>query len=610
MHQVLSRRRPSTPQSGYVMATTALLLLPLMVFAAFAVDVGAWYAEADQAQRAADAAALAAVVELPKLNKAETVALEIVQKNGFDDAILVASGAPFDTTETRPQVRVDKLNDQSLRVHVQTKGDSYFGKVVLDDIDIERYAGAEYNLPVPMGSPQNILGYPVAAKIHDGAVVSASYGGLEDCDDIVAGFAAGRICASGNTLTLHGFCQSSHTGDLRSGGFVAGPNIDAWGCTIDVPDGVGSYSAGRDFVSPPASAGVIEFPTHDPDGYYYVVEVPAAAAYTPELWVFDAPFCTNDVVSGGDTLYWGGEGASNATGNRMQFRAWDMSLTPLDESELAGPPQLTWSVPSADLGLCKRWMNTGITFTRNAALGPTEPQRWYVQVRNDPAFRGGWAKGLGFFSLQVRMGGAETVCDARSTPTCPRLYARDSLPIRAVVRKDGSGNNLPTTFYLAQLDENVHQGKTLEVTMYDIGERMEYVRFLDPGGNPLDFTWDIIDGGPVNMISSDPPPWPSEEVAGPSCGAASGANTNPCLNVWPTVGGYRYAAWGSGGPAAYRFQGRQLRVMIPLDTNVTDWDMTGPGEGWFTVEYVTSDVAVDTTTWGVRVIGDPVRLTE
>ncbi|MEZ5226562.1 MAG: pilus assembly protein TadG-related protein [Acidimicrobiales bacterium] len=47
-------------QAGYVLATTALLLIPLMIFAALAVDVGGWYAQATQAQRAADAAALAA----------------------------------------------------------------------------------------------------------------------------------------------------------------------------------------------------------------------------------------------------------------------------------------------------------------------------------------------------------------------------------------------------------------------------------------------------------------------------------------------------------------------------------------------------------------------
>ena len=72
-------------EAGYIMATTALMLIPMLIFAAFAVDVGSWYVEAQKIQRASDAAALAGVVWMPDENKAREAALEITAINGYED---------------------------------------------------------------------------------------------------------------------------------------------------------------------------------------------------------------------------------------------------------------------------------------------------------------------------------------------------------------------------------------------------------------------------------------------------------------------------------------------------------------------------------------------
>ena len=53
------------PERGYTTAMTAFLLIPMMIFAGFAVDVGSLYTRAMEIQRAADAAALAGVVWMP-----------------------------------------------------------------------------------------------------------------------------------------------------------------------------------------------------------------------------------------------------------------------------------------------------------------------------------------------------------------------------------------------------------------------------------------------------------------------------------------------------------------------------------------------------------------
>src|SRR5690349_4242481 len=71
---------------GYALIMTALLLVPLMVMTAFAVDVGAWYAQSTRIQRAADAASLAGVPYVAtNLNLARELAYDAAAANGFTD---------------------------------------------------------------------------------------------------------------------------------------------------------------------------------------------------------------------------------------------------------------------------------------------------------------------------------------------------------------------------------------------------------------------------------------------------------------------------------------------------------------------------------------------
>ena len=88
------------------MIMSALLILPLLAFAGFATDVGSWYAQASRMQRAADAAALAGVVWLPDATQAETVALDVAERNGFADGV-------DGITVTVQQVGPDRLNVSS-----------------------------------------------------------------------------------------------------------------------------------------------------------------------------------------------------------------------------------------------------------------------------------------------------------------------------------------------------------------------------------------------------------------------------------------------------------------------------------------------------------------
>src|SRR5690606_665016 len=132
---------------GYVLALSGLLVIPLMAFVGFAVDLGSWYARAGTIQSASDAAALAGVTYLPDFAKAEQAALEVAARNGFVDG------------EDDISIEVVNLGAQRLRVEIRD-GDvpQFFTSVFSKDVSIQRGATAEYILPVAMGSPRNYLG--------------------------------------------------------------------------------------------------------------------------------------------------------------------------------------------------------------------------------------------------------------------------------------------------------------------------------------------------------------------------------------------------------------------------------------------------------------------
>jgi hypothetical protein len=147
MHSTHRPRTRLKGERGYVLVMSALLMLPLLAFAGFAIDVGSWYAHANRMQRAADAAALAGVVWMPNDEKAEQIALETARANGFDDAAANIS------------VTVTPVGNRRLRVDIHdTEVKMYMASLFLDQVDIQRQALAEYVQAVPMGSPDNTLG--------------------------------------------------------------------------------------------------------------------------------------------------------------------------------------------------------------------------------------------------------------------------------------------------------------------------------------------------------------------------------------------------------------------------------------------------------------------
>jgi Flp pilus assembly protein TadG len=232
-----SQRRPferTRTEHGYIAVTTALVLVPLMIFTSFAVDLGGWYARASKMQRAADSAALAGVVWMPDLTKATSVALDDAARNGFSSAGSVT-------------VAVSAVSGNAHRLAVtitDTKVDQYFSKVVLSSKKLVRTATAEYFLPIPLGSPTNYFGT----------------GNLN----------SGTPPAENLWAAVSGYCSSKENGDLRLAGFDNAYNGSGYDCSV--------------------TGGTFANPDYQSTGYLYSIDIPASPPSSVAIQVYDAQY--------------------------------------------------------------------------------------------------------------------------------------------------------------------------------------------------------------------------------------------------------------------------------------------------------------------------------
>ncbi len=140
-------------ERGFVLVWMSLMLFMLLAVAGFSVDLGNWWLQAERLQRSVDAGAHAGVVFLPgDVTEAKVKARTETARNGFNDGVL--SG------EVNTAVFVEQLaNPYQLRVEGTITIDNYFLRLLgMDTQTLIRDATAEFEVPVPMGSPLNKMG--------------------------------------------------------------------------------------------------------------------------------------------------------------------------------------------------------------------------------------------------------------------------------------------------------------------------------------------------------------------------------------------------------------------------------------------------------------------
>ncbi len=142
------KRQWGVGEMGVALILTSLLLVPMMIFAAFGVDLASWYTRANNLQTAADAAALAGAPYMPDVATANTVARANLKRNGLEagiDSLLVATAQGDDENSL-----IVTLTD--------TDVDRYFSQVFRGKQTIVRTSEAVFHLPTPMGSPLHYFG--------------------------------------------------------------------------------------------------------------------------------------------------------------------------------------------------------------------------------------------------------------------------------------------------------------------------------------------------------------------------------------------------------------------------------------------------------------------
>ncbi len=523
-----AERQKRSDEGGYVAAMTALLLIPMMIFTAFAVDVGAWYAQASAVQTAADAASLAAVPMMPDRDAAYIAALDEANRNGFThgvDGVNVAVSFP---------------DARSVNTTITVDAEIYFSAVVISSsFDITRASRAEYVLPIPMGSPTNVLGF----GSNDGPL------------------RAGDMAAANYWLLEGGPCQPAHHGDVAAAKYNE-THSGSW---------CGNYGTPR---------SNWKQRSEDRDGgYFFVVDIPAGLPVSSELFIYDPGIC------GGDGQ---GKPGENATGAiPLGWRAWNSNGTPLipgddfvDTSISPGGNFWTSTDCGGSVATNGGWTKSNMTFPANATA---DPIRYYVQTKAYGATANNW----NHYSFWLRPMGTNASCSTLVTALCPTIAAEEWIPVRA----EGTGNGIPMTLYLAEI-EPVHAGKTLNVVLWDPGEGMDNIQVIGPDGATLDFTWssdDLLNHAPVN--------------------ASDTCSGKPCLWLDPVSNNYpaktNLPGWGNH----WRFNGRTVTLSVPLDAQT---DFTSYTNYWFKIRFAptSTKTAIEWASFSINVTGDPIRLTD
>jgi Flp pilus assembly protein TadG len=493
---------------GYVMVLTALALIPLMLFAGFAVDIGAWFTRAAQLQRTADMAALAGVVWMPDFTKASQIATDTAAKNGFTsggDITVAVSAVPG--------------NPYRLRVSVtDSHADQFFSTLVLDQESITRAATAEFYTPIPLGSPTNYFG--------------------------TGNLGPGGVPVENIWAAINGYCAGKESGD---------PALARYDNT---------YASGFQ-CNGTSPSGVISNPDYDANGYIYAIVMPAVPPASVNVQVYDGAYTSGG--GGGDPDIAVGGTTANTT---FRLRSTGSTFDPL-----ANPVLQTTTMASGNTSW-NGWQSVG------TIANPCADCTYYLQVSTANETNSAVSNG---YAVRTAAGGSFTPCSSivgSTNPTystgCVRIHPFQKMSVYV------NASSSVASFYLADVADK-YAGKTMQVTLFDLGEGASNVEVLDPNGSPVTFNW----------TTPCSPPTPATNGCSGSGVVALNPAPNGAAQPFPNTS------------STWRLNDRQVTLSISLPTNYAS--LYGSNT-WWKIRYTAGSSVTDRTTWSARVLGSPVHL--
>ena len=142
--------------------------------------------------------------------------------------------------------------------------------------------------------------------------------------------------------------------------------------------------------------------------------------------------------------------------------------------------------------------------------------------------------------------------------------------------------------YLAEIAEE-HAGKQMEIILFDPADGIDSVRVVKPDGTYATLEWYTTDCREYGYLCG------RGDLGSPTAPISQTCGAVPCLKQ----------------ASGISFQDRTIRIVIPLTGYSCQKTVGQPDNCWWQVEYEDSDTnANETTTWGVSLTGDPIRLTE
>ena len=593
-------RRRGRGEQGFVLALTGLLIVPLLAFTAFAVDLGSWYAQATKLQRAADSAALAGVVWAADADptKSTTVATGVLTRNGI--------------TSSNSTITIVKNGSSSLTVTVAAKGTLFFGKLFIQNETLTRSATADYITPVPMGSKDNQLGNdPETDNLatHPSPLHWLNIAG-RDNPKVSGDEFTSRNCTAGTYQCDASGINLDYTSVSPPGslGYTFKVHVDpsfvATGQALhievydpaytDVGDTCNTNKATTaPYVTDPRYAGTAALPepnlycTGDndsgappskPDTTSYIVRTPDG---TP-LDSFNNPAVCAISFQGRNPA-----GVGNATSvpanATLDSLLNDVSTANLEKMKFKDHYH-QWvdvckvpggSVVSGDyiVQVKTNALNPNLV-TKTVVAGSTLDLSTTLDLDGTPdtgghnrySFRATGSNGTGNADPTVRTGLA--------------FFAESRLPMYANVA------SVPTTasFYLARITSQ-YKGKTLQLKLWDIadvGAGSAGVEIVAPP--------DAVNPPPANGCS-----WARD--GGGGMGSTSAVISSTACKITNMVTG--------------DFNNHLTTVSMTLPTNYS-CNEGSPDGCWFKINYSFSAGATpsDTTTWSANILGDPVHLTQ
>jgi hypothetical protein len=279
-------------ERGAALLWIAASLVMLLAFSALAVDLAWLYLNSSRLQNAADASALAAVINAPGfMTQAQTDAESAATANGYP-----VSGANTVTTNL--------LNDNTVQATLTTSVNTYFLKALgFNRFDVTRTSTAQYVKPVPIGNPDNCFGE--APKPPPG------------------------VPCTGGDPNLWAAISGKWTDKFNGDAFAT----QYWG------DPLGGAQPNSQY---------------RPEGYYYGIEVFPGSNHV-KVNVFDAGFYERGSfdIETGDHEQDGGGGART---HFQVYYPDTTPLDPTDNRFTVGAvPGCTWDIPSNEVSEHYRW---------------------------------------------------------------------------------------------------------------------------------------------------------------------------------------------------------------------------------------------------------------